>query len=69
MQVLYQLSYGPIGFAAPLAAPLASRKLTPQWGCHSHLAPHRHKLALDQHLVGVQFDRGIGRIGGLQTHL
>ena len=71
MQVLYQLSYGPmvVGWALEPVnrreEAYTGRVRTPSG---LNLPPHSNELALHLHLISGQLNRLIGRIGGFQSH-
>ena len=82
MQVLYQLSYGPIDVASVACHLLSlhprgsgpSRRRAgasggrPASAGPSDLAPDRHQAALDGDLIGGQQDGRVGGVGGFQAH-
>ncbi|MEN9496445.1 MAG: hypothetical protein RLZZ137_1485, partial [Cyanobacteriota bacterium] len=73
MQVLYQLSYGPVwieclpdlGSGSALGPLRFDAESLHRSG--PGLAPHRHQAPLNRHLIGVHHDRLVGRVGGLQA--
>ena len=64
MQVLYQLSYGPISMTTLESCAVDVIKFTPQTG--SHLPPDRHESALHLNLIRRQLNGFVSRVSRLE---